>query len=365
MIEVLFLTAVFTLIDPAGDATGVGDLAYPSAEVFQVPGVFDARELTVLDDEGFSFSLRMAELTNPWNLPLGFSLPIVELYLDTRHAGGALELLPGSGMRLPEGVRWHYAFRLSGDRLELWRAEADGSLREVSARYGANLSVEDTTLTITSTLPRPRHFSLYGAVGAYDPWDATAWRRVMPEAETFAFGSPYQAATGIRVVDVLADSPEAQASAMRSGVLPEIRPPSQQTRWPPVIAAGVALALLGSVARLVVGRRSAARREPTIGYGARRAPKETRVEPTYEPADLFARLPPIKSPAPEPGAALTPGAAPRRVRIYPLADRQESEASLAPRPASRVGVFDAPGQDSNAHPAPRAGRVGVFDAPDC
>jgi hypothetical protein len=285
----LLLAALLSVTDPSGDAIGGGDLRYPSHEVFRVPGTLDVQALTVHDTEGFSFSLKMAQLTDPWDLPFGFSLPIIELYLDARFEGGSPELLPGSGMHLPEGVRWHYAFRLTGESLELFYADPGGEVVEVGERYEAQVSLGDGAITVTSSLPTPRHFSLYGVVGGYDPWDPTRWRRVRPEAETFAFGSPYQAATDIRAVDVIAGTFEAQQAAIRSGVLPEIRPPERAGRWLGVIAAGLALAFVGSAGRVYVGVRDRARPRPSIGYGS----EPVRV---LEPIDLFAALPSLEKP---------------------------------------------------------------------
>ncbi len=277
MISALVLAAVLTIVDPSGDALGDGSLSYPTAEVFRVPDTLDARELSVSGGETFAFSLTMAQITNPWELEHGFSLPIIELYVNTREAGGSAELLPGSGMRLPQGVLWNYAFRISGESVELLYADpVTGTVRDVTQRYDVRLELIDTTLVVTTALPRPRHFSLYGVLGGYDPWDPSRWRRVAPAAEPFAFGSPSQAATGIRAVDVLTETPEQQLAAIQSGVLPEIRAPERQGRWLFVIAAGLVIALLGSLSRLYLEYKSKYQRpqpgpipsRPSIGFGS-------------------------------------------------------------------------------------------------
>lgn len=341
MVSALFLATLLTFTDPAGDASGDGSLSYPTAEIFRAPGTMDVRELYVYDESSFAFSVSLAQITNPLELPHGFSLPIIEIYVNTREAGGRSELLPGSGMRLPDGVVWNYVFRITGESVELLYADPDtDALVDVSEAYRVTLTLEDTTLFIGTTLPRPRHFSLYGVVGSYDFWDPTRWRRVRPEAEAFAFGSPSQAASDVRAVDVLAPSQEAQVAAIQTGILPEIRSPNQQGRWLAMMASGLVVALLGSAGRVYAGYRARPKLRPTIGFGSQL--------PTAEPEmDAFASSEASAASAPE-------MVAPESLEPEQVASQAAEAAAPAPRAASAQPFPFLPALP--ALPAPRPAR---------
>jgi hypothetical protein len=249
MIEALFLAAILSVTDPAGDTHGDGSLRAPTDVVFRTPGVFDVETFDVHDTPELGFSLTMGHLNNPWGLPNGFSLPIIEIYLDTGEEG--LEaLLPGSGMRLPPGRTWNYAFRMTGDSFEVFAPDnVTGEPTLITTALGAQLTVQDNTLIITTRLERPQVFSMYGMVGGYDPFRDNGWRPVLAQSSPWAFTSPVQ---GLPVVDVIADTAELQEQAIRLGILPEMRSSAQNSRWLLVAGLGALLGLIGVAGRLMV-----------------------------------------------------------------------------------------------------------------
>ncbi|HEX7022343.1 MAG TPA: glucodextranase DOMON-like domain-containing protein, partial [Trueperaceae bacterium] len=227
------------------------------------PGAFDARQIEVLDDPEFTFSLSMDALPNPWQLENGFSLPIIEVYLsDARNEAGREELLPGSGMQLPAGEAWSYAFRLTGDDFQVFQAQADGTVRDVTEELGAALAVEGTTLAVTTNLPRPRRFSLYALVGSYDPFSGSGWRPLAAQPGPWSLSSPSQHTP---VLDVLAERFSTQKEAIEKGVLPEIRSSVQYNAWLILTFLGLLLGLVGVVGRMLV--RHGARPEPSMDLG--------------------------------------------------------------------------------------------------
>ena len=252
MIHALILASLLTLHDPAGDAFGNGNLLPPTDVVFRTPGVFDAQLFEVLDTPTLSLRLTLGRLNNPWSLPYGFSLPIIEFYLDTG-AEGERDLLPGSGMNLPPGVTWNYALHITGESFTVLAPGAEaGHPLDITDSVGARLSVEGDTIVVTTELPRPARFSLYGMVGSYDFFDPTGWRPVAPEPTAGAFGSPTQR---VRVVDVLTEDLASQVHAIDTGILPEIRPPVRRDGWLQLMGLGVLLALVGVVGRFFVRSR--------------------------------------------------------------------------------------------------------------
>ena len=237
------LATLLSLTDPAGDATGDGTLVAPSAEAFDHAS-FDARRVAVSDAE--TLTLRL-ELATPISSPADQAGPqaITELYLDSE-PGGAKVLLPGSDMRLGSGG-WEVAFQIIGERLRVFRLDAQGNPVEATDALGARLVREGNTLLITTSLETPERFSLYGLVGSYDPFSETGWRRVSLEPSPWHFSSPTQTRP---VIDVIADDAGLQIRAVERGVLPEIRASFQQRRWLLLASAGVAVALGGLALRL-------------------------------------------------------------------------------------------------------------------
>ncbi len=258
----LALSALLSFQDPAGDTFGNGTLAAPTATVFRNLSSFDLLGVEVLDTVNpatLELRFTFAALPNPLGLPNGFSLPITELYIEDEQdenegeTVGNPDLLPGSGMKLPDGASWHYAFRLSGDRVQAFVAE-DGAVTELSAADGLELSVEDNVITLKTPLPRPEAPTLYGVVGAYSPFSASGWQSLSAVPAPWAFSSSQQT---VPVVDVLAEDAGAQVRAVDSQILPALRratPPAapQENRWLLLVAGGVVVALVGVVGRFTV-----------------------------------------------------------------------------------------------------------------
>ena len=247
---VLFLSAALAapepVSDPAGDAVGDGSLALPTAPVYR-RNAFDLLSVDLQDTPTVALEVTMASLDNPWRLPNGFSLPVIEVYLDTDEEAGRAELLHGergSNMSLPAGVAWDYAFYITGDAFRVF--SGDGELTDVTEDIGAALELEGNTLHITTQLPRPEgadYAGLYAVVGSYDPLTESGWRPVSRTPSPGTLSSPIQV---VRAVDVLADTLEAQESAVSSGVLPRParRAPSNDG-WLLLSAAGLLLSLVG------------------------------------------------------------------------------------------------------------------------
>lgn len=265
MIAALTLATLLSVSDPVGDAVGNGALVPPTAVVFRTPGAFDIQELIVPDAETFGFRLSMTQLHNPWNLANGFSLPIIEIYLsdDTPAERLAPEqppvperraLLPGSQMQLAEGTGWSYAFRLTGDRFTVYGVSPQGELIELTDDLGAYLYTEDNTLVVTTNLPVPERFSLYGMTGSYDPFSEHGWRTLTTTPGPWVLSSDAQQ---VPVIDVIADSFEVQRRAIDSATLPQIRASFQQDYWLFVVFGGLAITFLGLLGRLIAYLRGA------------------------------------------------------------------------------------------------------------
>ena len=263
----LALAALLSFQDPAGDTFGDGSLVAPTAAVFRTLGSFDLLGAEVLDTPELTLALTFAALPNPLDLPNGFSLPIIELYVGDETAGSP-DLLPGSGMSLPGGSSWHYAFRLTGDRVQAFVAEAgpsegnavdggavgSGKRVELSATDGLEVTVDDNVVTLKTPLPRPESLTLYGSVGGYSPFSASGWQGLSAVPAPWTFSSAEQT---VPVVDVLAEDENAQAQAVATRTLPALRraappAPPRENRWLLLVAGGVVVALVGLAGRFTV-----------------------------------------------------------------------------------------------------------------
>lgn len=341
----LALTALLSFQDPPLDALGDGSLQAPTATVYRSLSAYDLRAVEVLDTPFLTLAVTLESLPNPFALPNGFSLPIVELYLyDTSPRPedaeplpeGAAELLPGSGMRLPEGARWHYAFRISGDAVQLFES-GDGGPQEVGARYGVAVSTEGDTITVSSGLERPQGFQLYGMVGSYTPFTDSGWQPVSVTPSPWTFSSESQR---VPVVDVLAADQETQTAAIQSRTLPAVEvapppPPVPANPWAWLTFAGLALALAGLVARIRV-RAPAAPPAPRPQPPAQ-APRYRPLYPDALPQHAARREPEARHPLPQ-----LPPPAPED------AASAAAEAALAADSAEAVATEGVEPQDAEA-----------------
>jgi len=80
-----------TLLDPVGDDNGPGNYTYPTDPVY-VPGSFDLTKVDI-EDAGDNVIFKVsvnAPISNPWGMASGFSVQMIEIYIDT-------DRKPGSG----------------------------------------------------------------------------------------------------------------------------------------------------------------------------------------------------------------------------------------------------------------------------
>jgi hypothetical protein len=245
--EALLVAAAISLTDPAGDVVGAGSLRPPSAAVYRNLAPFDLRQVTVADGEQLTVEIEMGSLANPFELPLGFSLPVIELYIEGRE-GGETELLGGSGMSLPDGRTWEVALRLTGEAAAAYRAGASGLESAVP-----EVSVEGNVLTVSTAFPRPERPRVYAMVGLYDLFGSSPWRPVDEAESPWAFSSPSQR---LPVVDVLARDSGVQAQAIEQRTMPASggRRLAKGAVWLVLMALGLLVALLGIAMRAFARR---------------------------------------------------------------------------------------------------------------
>ncbi|HEX7004687.1 MAG TPA: glucodextranase DOMON-like domain-containing protein [Trueperaceae bacterium] len=252
MFEAFVMAALITLSDPAGDAVGNGSLTPPSAEVYRNLAPFDLRQVTVTDDPQLTLRIEMGSLSDPFELPMGFSLPVIEVYVSGEE-GGRNELLSGSGMRLPQGQGWEVAVRLTGAQATAYRtSSAPGGVESAPA----TVTTVGNELLVTTPYPRPDRPRVYAITGLYDLFGASPWRPLERQESPWAFSSETQR---LPVVDVLARGETRQSQAIDAGILPPARnsSPIPGAFWLVLMAVGLLVSLAG-VAMRVLSRPVAA-----------------------------------------------------------------------------------------------------------
>jgi C-terminal binding-module, SLH-like, of glucodextranase len=249
----LAIAALLTLTDPVGDV-GDGTVHQPTAATERPNGALDVTQLELYDTAAITFSIGFASLTNPFALSKGFSFPLAEIYIDDHTGTGSATLLPGSEMRLPSGATWKYAFKLSGDAVQLFEASSNG-WQDVTSKFAMTLSVQGTSLVVSSSLPHPKKFDVYGMVGSYTPFNTTGWMPLSRTESPWAYSSDTQTKP---VIDVIAPTFAAQQTALATGVLPALEPPRATNPWLFVMLGGVLIAVTGVMVRFAPNRNPAA-----------------------------------------------------------------------------------------------------------
>lgn len=263
----------------------------------------------------------------------GFLPTVVDVYLVA--AGpGFTETLPGPDLDFPAGTAWQYAVRISSDGAYLVAYHDAPAVPTTSG--GGSEAVDETgggqppavgvdpagmggetgpevsepgpgdmprlALTVSR---RGRDLVVYLPValadgtrvqamsGVYDPFSPTGWRALSQTPSPWAFsGADAQVSP---VIDLVAADPEAQAAAIRAGVLPrqsEARA-FRFTPWPYVMALGLLLAIVGLVSRGrvrpakqdaagVAAAALSAEEAGAVGAAGAEATTETEVDATAE-----------------------------------------------------------------------------------
>nr|ACJ03924.1 pullulanase [Thermococcus sp. HJ21] len=205
------------IADPEGDDHGPGTYTYPTNDVFK-PGVFDLLRFRMLEQtDSYVMEFYFKDLGgNPWNAPNGFSLQIIEVYLDFKDGGNSTAIKmfpdgPGANVNLDPDHPWDVAFRIAG-----WDYGNLIVLPNGTAYQGEmQISADPVKNAVIVKVPKKyiainEDYGLWGAVltGSQDGYGPDKWRPVAVEAEEWKVGGadPNAVINGVapRVIDLLA-----------------------------------------------------------------------------------------------------------------------------------------------------------------
>lgn len=232
------------------DAEEIGappGLLPPTSPLYADPGWYDLVAVRWVEPDATSLwlEIELGAVDVGGYGALGLRQPIIEVYVDDG-GGGAATLLPGSGLRMPDGDGWRQAVRVTGDGVWWWEATVDG--RGLLPPRPLPAVVDGRIVRIAWPTVRPETGQLYAITGVHDPFSPDGWRPMATEPSPWAFASD---TPGPPVIDVLPGDHAVWRQVRETGAL--VRPsdpiPGQRGaarwRWWVLMALGLGLASAG------------------------------------------------------------------------------------------------------------------------
>lgn len=117
---------IFNHLDAEGDDYGAGDYYYPKNHIFQNKGnLFDLKALTILESEAYyKLEFAFSKLTDPWGAKYGFSLPLLELYIDNQPGGSNELFYEGANINFENDFYWNKFLKISGWWVKIFEPES-------------------------------------------------------------------------------------------------------------------------------------------------------------------------------------------------------------------------------------------------
>ncbi len=190
----------FSHDDPANDDYGPGTYQYPTNQIFQTgQRLFDILSLKITSEaQLYHFYFQFADLSDPWNSRYGFSLPMLEIYLDHLPEQGINNLFSqGANVAFPEDFKWDKLIKLSGWWVKLYRPEDRGKdlftldeevtedpylFKEAKIKVENNMIMMTIPKKITGSLENAKMILL---VGSFDPFGYDHFRDVDSEKSSW------------------------------------------------------------------------------------------------------------------------------------------------------------------------------------
>ncbi len=140
-----------TLLDPVGDDNGPGTYTYPTDPVY-VRGSFDLTKVDI-EDAGDNVIFKVscnAPISNPWGMASGFSVQMVEIYIDTDHKAGSgfTKTMAGIDVLFSPDEGWEKCVMVSPQPISRVKGEVTGK----SPDLASGMVVPVTTVPSAGTL---------------------------------------------------------------------------------------------------------------------------------------------------------------------------------------------------------------------
>ncbi|AFK21813.1 glucodextranase DOMON-like domain-containing protein [Pyrococcus sp. ST04] len=183
--------------DVEGDDHGPGTYKYATDKVF-VPHHLDLLRFRMLEQtDSYVMEFYFKELgDNPWNAPNGFSLQIIEVYLDYKPGGNtsAIKMYPdgpGSNVNLDPHHPWDVAFRIAGWDYGNIIVLANGTVYQGEMKISADPTQNKVIVVVPKKFIKINEsYGLWGVVlvGSQDGYGPDKWRPVAVEPSQWKLG---------------------------------------------------------------------------------------------------------------------------------------------------------------------------------
>jgi carbohydrate-binding DOMON domain-containing protein len=232
----------FSMEDKSGDDYGPGIYKYPTDASFApYKDILDLRKYMVGESaDEVVFKLVFGKLTNPWNAPLGFSMPIINIYLatDPKLPNSTKTLFNGANVEFDKAFPWNYFLKIAGfPDYGQHLFTPDG--KKWNVKVFADASESAVIIRVPKSIigePKGKKWAHYVIVGSQDGYGPDNFRKVTPEPSQWTLGGNDLGDIAPRVIDMLdpAYTGEDQRD-MLSSVDPEV---NQLARIKPVVVEG-------------------------------------------------------------------------------------------------------------------------------
>lgn len=217
---------LFRATDPVGDDNGPGTYVYPLNPVF-LPGSFDITAFEAVDAGAeVVFRVTLAgRIENPWGAPNGFSVQMVQIYID-QGPGGYTDTLPGVNATFAPEHAWNKAILAEGgwgnevEDLMAALVAPDVAANVLVAKQGVHVRGQTIVIPVAkSWLAEPRpgwgyQLLLLGQEGARDGMDGIKVRRILREEEEWRFGGSDESGYHTNIIDLLLPPGASQAAIL-------------------------------------------------------------------------------------------------------------------------------------------------------
>lgn len=228
---------IFNHLDGIGDDYGPGDYYYPQNHIFQNKGhLFDLKSITIFEAENeYKIRFSFSNLTDPWGAEFGFSLPLIEIYIDHQSGGSNQIFHEGANVSFKEDFNWNKFIKISGWWVRLFNPDSEKenllninelSLSDPDSNGNLNLSREDNDIFLK--IPKSEVNSLQNSkiivmVGSFDPFGYDHFRSL---SKTKSYWQIYSEndipnSSSPRVLDLLVPGGRNQKEILK-GELPEL-----------------------------------------------------------------------------------------------------------------------------------------------
>ncbi len=228
---------IFNHLDGTGDDYGPGDYYYPQNHIFQNKGsLFDLKSMTIFESESkYKIRFSFSNLTDPWGAKYGFSLPLIELYIDNQEGGSNHLFHDGANVSFNQSFYWNRFLKISGWWVRVFRPESkkenllninEMTLNDPNSNNNFNLSREDNNifLSMPKTEVNPlQNSKIIVLIGSFDPFGYDHFRSLSKTKSYWQIYSENDISNSksTRVLDILVPAGESQKEILK-GELPEL-----------------------------------------------------------------------------------------------------------------------------------------------